>query len=230
MAKLAAAHSGLKVTAFPESGWTLVSSLFLVESLTFSGNFPAWNVPSWSISCEAVAYVVFAGAAIAGLMNRRHFARWAMIGAAILYAIVLHHKGSLFALIDIGLLRCLGGFCVGAAASKIPETTLAKLPMVIYNAATTLLIIAAITVLSFCDGLFDVLVVPIFGLLILLLQTDRGLPARVLKSTPIAFLGRTSYSIYMVHWLLLVLAAAALKYTLGGQGNLRGQILCDIES
>jgi len=45
------------------------------------------------------------------------------------------------------------------------------------------------------------------------LQTERGQPAQILKSTPIAFLGRTSYSIYMVHWLPLVLAAAVLKRT-----------------
>jgi peptidoglycan/LPS O-acetylase OafA/YrhL len=59
--------------------------------------------------------------------------------------------------------------------------------------------------------------VPIFGLLILLLQTDKRHPARILKSAPIAFLGRTSYSIYMVHWLPIVLAAALLKHTFGNK-------------
>jgi peptidoglycan/LPS O-acetylase OafA/YrhL len=104
VAKLFAAHFGLKgVTPFQgsTSGWAAISNLFLVESLTFSGS-PTWNVPSWSISCEAVAYVVFAGAAMAGLVNKRHFAHWVIIAATILYAIVLCYKGSLFALVDLG--------------------------------------------------------------------------------------------------------------------------------
>src|SRR5262249_51768492 len=58
----------------------------------------------------------------------------------------------------------------------------------------------------------DIVIVPIFGLLVLLLQTDSGFSARILKSTPIAFLGQISYSIYMVHWLLLLLATTGLKY------------------
>jgi peptidoglycan/LPS O-acetylase OafA/YrhL len=187
---------------------------FLVESLTFSGP-PTWNVPSWSISCEAVAYVVFAGAAIAGLVNRRHFAHCAIIAAAILYTIVLRYKGSLFALLDFGLLRGLAGFCVGAAVSKIPETTLASLPSRIYGGTTVLLAAVTIAALLLSDGRSDILLVPIFASLILLLQVDRGPIADMLKSRPVAFLGKTSYSIYMVHWLPLVLSTAALKYVVG---------------
>jgi peptidoglycan/LPS O-acetylase OafA/YrhL len=56
-----------------------------------------------------------------------------------------------------------------------------------------------------------------------LLQADRGLPARVLTSTPVAYLGRISYSIYMVHWLPLVLAAAVLKHTLGVGAPYQGE-------
>jgi peptidoglycan/LPS O-acetylase OafA/YrhL len=158
---------------------------------------------------------VFAGAAMAGLVNKRHFAHWVIIAAAILYAIVLCYKGSLFALVDLGLLRGLAGFCVGAAVSKIPEATMASLPSRIYNVTTVLLAAVAITALLLSDGRSDILLVPIFAFLILLLQIDRGPLPDVLKSTPVAFLGRTSYSIYIVHWLPLVLSTAVLKYMVG---------------
>jgi peptidoglycan/LPS O-acetylase OafA/YrhL len=159
-----------------------------------------------------VAYVVFAVIAWTGLMNRRQSVYFTTVLAAGFYTIVLYYKGSLFTLLDFGLLRCLAGFCVGVAVSTIPETPLAKIPTAIYNTAIGILTTIAIAVLSLLNGVFDIVIVPIFGLLVLLLQTDSGLPARILKTTPIAFLGQISYSIYMVHWLLLLLATTGLKY------------------
>src|SRR5215469_18857626 len=70
MAKIPGIHLGLAVHPFDERCEGFLSNLFLVESLTFSSGFPTWNVPSWSISCEMVAYVVFAVTTWHGLMNR----------------------------------------------------------------------------------------------------------------------------------------------------------------
>jgi peptidoglycan/LPS O-acetylase OafA/YrhL len=66
LAKLAAIHAGLPAQPFQQSnaGWTLLANVFLLQCLVVLGA-PAWNVPSWSISCEAVAYVLFAAAAMA---------------------------------------------------------------------------------------------------------------------------------------------------------------------
>jgi hypothetical protein len=61
-------------------------------------------------------------------MNRRYFLIWAMGAAAISYASVLRYEGSLFALTDLGLLRCIGGFCVGAAVSTIPAPHISHTP------------------------------------------------------------------------------------------------------
>ena len=78
-AKAVASHLGFQINSFqyPTPARTLLPDLLLIESLTMP-NLPTWNVPSWSISCEVVAYVLFAGAAVAGLMNRRYFLIWAM--------------------------------------------------------------------------------------------------------------------------------------------------------
>jgi peptidoglycan/LPS O-acetylase OafA/YrhL len=223
VAKLVAAKFGLMLHPFGDAtpAWTLAPNLLLVESLTFLDP-PTWNVPSWSISCEAVTYVVFAAVVCAGTFKARHIVLWASAAAAVLYAVVLHFKGSLFALVDYGLLRCLAGFCVGVAVSKIPDAALAKLPAAIHHAAVLALVAATMAVFSLSRGLADVLAVPLFALLILLLQADRGLPARVLTSAPVAYLGRISYSIYMVHWLPLVLAAAALKHAVGESAMYEG--------
>jgi peptidoglycan/LPS O-acetylase OafA/YrhL len=44
------------------------------------------------------------------------------------------------------------------------------------------------------------------------LEADSGRVARGLACNPIAFLGRTSYSIYLVHYLVLKVAIGILKY------------------
>jgi peptidoglycan/LPS O-acetylase OafA/YrhL len=215
-AKLAAARFGLQFTSFGEStsAWTLVPNLLLIESLGIV-DLPTWNVPSWSISCEVTVYILFAVAAVRGFVNGRYFFVHTFGAAAISYALVLHYKGSLFALTDLGLFRCLAGFCVGAAVSKIPQAMLARLPGVAYDAAAISLFMAVAMMLALLDGVWTIFVVPVFALLILLLQADRGIAARILTSKPIALLGRTSYSIYMVHWFLLVIATAVLKHVLG---------------
>ena len=148
MAKIPAIYLGLAVHPFDDAkGWALVSNLFLVHSLTFSSEFPTWNVPSWSRSSEMVAYVVFAVIAWTGLMNRRQLVYFITVLAAGFYTIVLYYKGSLFALLDFGLLRCLAGFCVGVGVSTISESPLAKIPTAIYNAAIGILTTIAIAVL-----------------------------------------------------------------------------------
>ncbi len=56
-----------------------------------------------------------------------------------------------------------------------------------------------------------VLAIPCFVVLIATLQTDRGWLARGLQSPAAQFLGRTSYSLYLVHFLLLMIFAIILK-------------------
>jgi peptidoglycan/LPS O-acetylase OafA/YrhL len=224
LAKLAAIHAGLPAQPFQQSnaGWTLLANVFLLQCLVVLGA-PAWNVPSWSISCEAVAYVLFAAAAMAGLLRRRQFVPGAIIAACVCYAIVLYYKGSLFALSDFALLRCLAGFCFDVVVGRVPEAVLARLTVTMSVAATGGLIAAALVAFSCLAGVWDILIIPIFALLILLLQTDRGFFAQILKSAPVEFLGRISYSVYMVHWFLFVLAAMALKYTVGDRALYDGQ-------
>jgi len=51
----------------------------------------------------------------------------------------------------------------------------------------------------------DFLASPAFAVIILLAAHDRNLIARCLSLAPIVFLGEISYSIYLVHWIILQL-------------------------
>ena len=52
-------------------------------------------------------------------------------------------------------------------------------------------------------GALVVTVIPLLVVMIALLQSDQGPIALLLKARPIQFLGRISYSIYMVHVLIV---------------------------
>jgi peptidoglycan/LPS O-acetylase OafA/YrhL len=120
---------------------------------------------------------------------------------------------------DWGLLRCLSGFFLGvaihhyAAAGRMRRIP-SSWPANVVAAGEYGLLLALIGVMSLAHGGGVVLVVPLYVAAIALLQLDRGPLARALGSRPAQFLGRVSYSIYMVHFPVLVLASIFLKRAL----------------
>jgi peptidoglycan/LPS O-acetylase OafA/YrhL len=224
LTKIPMSHFGLDAHPFRDSPFAFLSSLLLVQSFTFSDHL-TWNVPSWSISSEAVAYVLFAGAATVGWLARREFVHCAIIVALGSYIMVLRYKGSLFAVTDLAVLRCLGGFLIGAVVAKAPDAVLARLSNTTLGAIAVVLIGAATAVLSLFSGYWEILAIPVFALLIFVLQLDKGFPARMLKSTPCMLMGQISYSMYMVHWFVLTLVGIILSRTVGDKAINYGQHL-----
>ncbi|MGE3149622.1 MAG: acyltransferase family protein, partial [Pseudorhodoplanes sp.] len=191
----------------------LVVNLLLLQGFPFAGQL-SWNTPSWSISCEAAGYVVFAAACFIGLVKRFAVGFW--IAVAILsYVIVLAVKQSLDASYDLGLLRCLGGFCVGIAIAKFIRiesvaswfNACGERTMTLITGGIVLWIVVA---LSYVDGYSEAVLLPAFAALILVLHRDSGAVAGALKSAPLAFLGRVSYSVYMIHVPVLMVALSVL--------------------
>lgn len=73
--------------------------------------------------------------------------------------------------------------------------------MVRYQGAIALAVIGCLSLLS---GAFVVAVIPLFVMLVASLQSDFGPLARALQTRPAQFLGRISYSLYMVHLVIIV--------------------------
>jgi peptidoglycan/LPS O-acetylase OafA/YrhL len=161
----------------------------------------AWNSPSWSISGEYCAYVVFAGLLV--LCGRRAvyvLALLALLGSGGYWLLMSVPEVDYFDVyVEFGVLRCLSAFCVGAVAWNLQrnmrwpwrgshEVTVALLAMAIVgasNEATVLLLGPYL-----CGGL------------VLVFHRDAGPLTRMLRWTPFRILGPLSYSIYMIHFLL----------------------------
>jgi len=168
------------------------------------------NFPSWSISAEFFAYVVFA---LITLRLGQGIVPWivlAVAGSATLLFLSPQRMDSTY---DYGLARCLYGYALGVICFRARET-LAWLDRPLGRNTDTMIEGAAVVTLCLClnaldgHGALAVATPVLFAGLVLLFARERGDISRVLKARPLLLVGTLSYSIYMVHALIRAVARA----------------------
>jgi peptidoglycan/LPS O-acetylase OafA/YrhL len=179
-------------------------NILLVHGLHTLGR-NSWNAPSWSISCEFFAYTVFGILALARITHLWLFSVAATLVAGGIYCMLAVDFGTLDITYDWGGARCIAGFFLGSSTIFIGSFLPRIVPDRILRIAETAVIVAAIALMSVVTGRAVILVIPLFVVAIALLQTDKGPVARLLQHQSIQYLGRISYSIYMVHLLIILI-------------------------
>lgn len=173
----------------------LVASLFLVNGLGIIQYF-TWNGPSWSVSTEFWAYLLFLMACLAH--KYRLVASLLAVGCGLaLLDIEMRHL-PLHTYNGVGLLRCLCGFSCGNLLNllyrQLVARNVAPPPLAEYLA---LAIIAAIFIQL---SPHQYLLAPLgFSVAILIFAFERGLVSRILTTRIPLHLGLVSYSIYLMH-------------------------------
>jgi peptidoglycan/LPS O-acetylase OafA/YrhL len=173
-----------------------------------------WNAPSWSISAEWFAYLCFPFLASALIVVRDRLVSISIAAAA------LACTAAVFFIADWGLntwvgipalCRVLGEFLCGAALCRTidlnsaarlwttRETGCLTAGSDLLGAAAFLLFLIGASV-----GLPDFGLVALLALTIVGAAGADGLFARLLGSGPLVWLGEVSYSIYMVHFPVLL--------------------------
>lgn len=173
---------------------------------------PTWNVPSWSISAEFCTYAVFA---VAVSVARGRTALIAVLLACLGALVVMTYSRTLMAVHhDLGYFRCLYGFFLGHLAYLAKNwrvfqpaggrTFYTGLELAALLAVTGFVAWAGATRASFAAPL-------VMGLAVLVFARERGALSDWLRSGPVRRLGQWSYSIYMVHALVLAVLHRVLS-------------------
>ena len=175
----------LKVAVDPAAARSFVEELLLIQAWIPSA--PRWNIPSWSISAELFAYVLFPFI----LLLRHHAPRLASFLLLALplafYVDVLMGTGSLDIIAGLAPLRCLSGFMIGCK-----------------SAAAAAAAAAAASVLAVrCP---DPVIIPFFALLVIATWEDRGPLRPLLLRHSLMRSGELSYSVYLNHVGLIAIA------------------------
>jgi peptidoglycan/LPS O-acetylase OafA/YrhL len=185
------------------------------------------NYASWSISTEFYAYLVFALLCLLLRGRARLLAFAATVLAA--YAVsawasvrvrqCLVWGGCLDLTFDYGYFRCLAGFFLGALFSQLrPRAPPFGMPGLAQGVTLAALVATFLLVRRWpALGLGAPL---LFGLFLLSIRGDHGWLAGLLGRPVLQVLGRYSYSVYLMHPVILLGWNAGRPYATGGMARL----------
>jgi peptidoglycan/LPS O-acetylase OafA/YrhL len=173
--------------------------LLLIQNWGFTDAL-RWNDPSWSISCELAAYLLFPLLVVA--VDWRRLPTPALVGIAAAILLALHGamQGAPSLGTDIpryGLIRCLCEFATGTILAALFLRTRAHGSIAIPGLAT------AATAAAWALGAPETLAAPAtFAGLLLTLAHTAGRRGHPLEGRAIHYLGDISYATYLSHFLL----------------------------
>jgi peptidoglycan/LPS O-acetylase OafA/YrhL len=166
-----------------------------------------WNDPSWSISCELGAYLLFPLLALA--IDWKRVPTVAVIGAIGAMLLLLHtimaDAGSLTLghdIVGLGLRRCVLEFASGSAVGALWLRWRDRPRMPGWSAAG---VAAAFFLLWLGGTMPETLAIPAaFAAALLALALSSGARGNVLETGWLHYLGEISYATYLGHFMLFV--------------------------
>ncbi|TPL90225.1 acyltransferase [Mesorhizobium sp. B2-3-12] len=184
---------------------SLAANLFLLQGIGFEDRL-TWNAPSWSISAEFFAYLLFAGVVlVAGARAWIWFVAAAVTAPLFLLAFSTHHMDVSY---DFGFIRCLYGFSLGALLAWFQHDSIAGARQILTRSGPRMnwtlaeIVMVAVIVLFVSlagDNNAGIAAPLVFALALFLFAHEGGWISALLRTPFMLTLGALSYSIYMVH-------------------------------
>lgn len=192
---------------------TFVSSFFLLNSTPIDGaKDVSWNIPSWSISAEMLAYLLFGVVVFVINAGQSKQKNWAYGGVVLLGMVSLFWLTGGFELnysFNYGFLRGIIGFFTGVLCLNLYRTihaTSAQLPGFLFSIAEIgLLVLLSVAIyLGEVIKPWGLLYEPLFFTAVFIFAFEKGIVSTLLrKSLFLHNLGKYSYSIYLTHAFVL---------------------------
>ena len=209
---LLALRMGAAISHSAYSTRSFVLSLLMLNGWGFPGS-EGWNVPSWSVSSEWFAYLLFP--IIAMVIHRVRTQRRVLISGALILVIawliggIVSHWTKYMLPFSGVLVRVTTEFSLGCLAYRFYTKPLE--PRIAERVAElSVATIVLVSVLAL-PATFNVLTIAAFVTLIVGLSRAIGPLGSAMKSRMSVYLGRISYSAYIVHALVLAVYSRALR-------------------
>lgn len=176
----------------------IFTNLLLLQSMGVHP-FNTWNGISWSIAAEVWAYVLFA----VTLGHSPRAGPWLISIAALACAVVLlrFSPNGLDATYDYGFARAILGFSIGAGVWRAYKSGFAPKGTGLEVLSCLLVVTATARWNSGADAF---LVLPVFALTVLVFASEQGAISGLLRLQAPRHIGKVSFSIYLVHPLVLL--------------------------
>lgn len=181
--------------------FTFIMHLFLLNGMWTISEF-VWNGPSWSISTEIFAYIVFYFFAKYKLTSSHCLLPLAI--SISFYTILSIDSSSIQPTLNGGFIRCLAGFFLGVFIYNFKSITNALNS----NSRTVIeliVVFAVVISVAYSNKLeIQLLSVILMALSVIVFSSQNsGVIGRILESSFATNLGKWSFSIYMVHSLVI---------------------------
>jgi peptidoglycan/LPS O-acetylase OafA/YrhL len=201
----AASAAGLHISG--ENYWAIPANLTMTQAWGYL-DYWSWNGPSWSISTEMFAYLLFA------------FLAWMARGRALDVACIAVLVGSYILVayiapegfestVTFAVPRCLFGFMAGVLTHSYWRTGALR------PRGDLAAVIVTFLAVAFLPQALSGLLAPVFAWAILVFASDEGWISRILHKPFPQMLGKVSYSIYMTHYVLSFLIIKAVDTLTG---------------
>ena len=197
------------------NNWTsFFTNIFLINSVKVPAvNDVSWNIPSWSISAEMISYIIFAAVLLLiyklNVNKYRNYFYAFIVLAAALLLITINGNYEINYSYNYGFLRGAMGFFTGVLclnAFMFSKKYFTVLPSTFFHITETL-VIAAIVYFIYEGKTYKpvgFIYEAIFFIAVLSFSFEKGFISAILKkSSFLKKMGTYSYSIYMIHALLL---------------------------
>lgn len=185
----------------------LFANLVLIQGVGFFDSW-TWNRPSWSISVEFYTYLLFAGL-FWHCAKRQGWlcAGVSLVAGTLLVTLYYHFDVSEF---RVSLVRCIFEFFAGASTFYVYDRIKGREWNFYF--AEILLVVALVGFMTMmpAEALFGA-GTPLFCAILLVFAFEKGPISRVLSTKAINRLGLYSYSIYLTHYLIIVVVNACSR-------------------
>jgi peptidoglycan/LPS O-acetylase OafA/YrhL len=193
---------------------TLFTNLILIHSLNIHGD-TSWNYPSWSISLEFYTYLIFF--AFAYLFRGKSATIFALITSLASYGYLLQFvdSASLDFTVQKGIFRCIGGFFAGVFLYHYinkNSTIENKILMNLLEISTVCLVFYCLTFAANDKAILLMTIPAFFATIAVFSNQHDGLIGKLLKTKILQNCGKYSYSIYMIHALVIDIVFSFAKY------------------